>query len=102
MYFKNEIGKEEFEKFYSKAIGEKDVLGGSLAYAKTFFRDMFSLELDVNQVMQDNPGVFPGDSSILLYSQSYGDLVYASGYGNKNRVYGPDDWDYNEEIQCYD
>ncbi len=102
MYFKDEIGKDEFEQFYSKAIGEKDVLNGCLAYAKTFYRDLFSLELDVNDVMQDNPSVYPGDSSLLLYSPSYDELVYASGYGNRNRVDGPDDWDYNEELQCFD
>ena len=102
MYFKDEIGKEDFEQFYSKAIGEKDVLNGSLDYARTFYRDLFSLELDVNDVMQDNPSVYPGDSSLLLYSPSYGELVYASGYGNRNRVDGPDDWDYNEEMQCFD
>ena len=52
--------------------------------------------------MQDNPSVYPGDSSLLLYSPSYDELVYASGYGNRNRVDGPDDWDYNEELQCFD
>lgn len=102
MYLKSEIGKEEFEEFYSKAVGEKDVLGGSLAYAKTFFRDMFSLELDVNSVMQDNPSVYPESASLLLYSPSYNELVYASGYGNRNRVDGPEDYDYNEELQCFD
>jgi hypothetical protein len=102
MYLKSEIGKEEFEEFYSKAIGEKDVLGGSLAYAKTFFRDMFSHELDVNSVMQDNPSVYPESASLLLYSPSYNELVYASGYGNRNRVDGPEDYDYNEELQCFD
>ncbi|MBP3824662.1 MAG: hypothetical protein ILA11_02920 [Butyrivibrio sp.] len=102
MYLKSELGKEEFEEFYSKAVGEKDVLGGSLAYAKTFFRDMFSLELDVNSVMQDNPSVYPEGTSLLLYSPSYNELVYASGYGNRNRVDGPEDYDYNEELQCFD
>ena len=102
MYFKSEVGKEEFEKFYSQAVGEKDVLNGSLDYARTFYRDLFSLELDVSDVMQDNPSVYPGDSSLLLYSPSYDELVYASGYGNRNRVDGPDDWDYNEELQCFD
>ena len=102
MYFKSEIGKEEFEQFYSQAIGEKDVLNGSLDYARTFYRDMFDLELDVNAVKQDNPSVYPGDSSLLLFSQSYNELVYASGYTNRNRVDGPDDWDYNEEMQCFD
>ena len=101
-YFKDEVGKEEFEELYSKAVGEKDVLNGSLNYTKTFFRDLFSLELDVSGVEQDNPALNPGDASLLLYSQSYADLVYASGYGNKNRVEGPDDWDYNEELQCFD
>ncbi|WP_026522644.1 hypothetical protein [Butyrivibrio sp. VCB2001] len=102
MYLKSEIGKEEFEEFYSKAVGEKNVLGGSLAYAKTFYRDMFSLELDVNSVMQDNPSVYPESASLLLYSPSYNELVYASGYGNRNRVDGPEDYDYNEELQCFD
>ncbi|WP_155828911.1 MULTISPECIES: hypothetical protein [unclassified Butyrivibrio] len=102
MYLKSEIGKEEFEEFYSKAVGEKNLLGGSLAYAKTFFRDMFSLELDVNSVMQDNPSVYPEGASLLLYSPSYNELVYASGYGNRNRVDGPEDYDYNEELQCFD
>ena len=102
MYFKDEIGKDEFEQFYSKAIGEKDVLNGSLDYARTFYRDLFSLELDVNDVMQDNPNVYPEDTSLLLYSSGYKDLVYASGYGNRNRVDGPDDWDYNEDLQCFD
>ena len=102
MYLKSEIGKEEFEEFYSKAVGEKDVLGGSLAYAKTFFFFIFSLELDVNSVMQDNPSVYPEGASLLLYSPSYNELVYASGYGNRNRVDGPEDYDYNEELQCFD
>ncbi len=102
LFYRKELGESEFEQYRSRAYGEKSVLSGSLDYARTFYRDMFDLELDTGRLKQDNQAVIPGEFAYLLYSRDYDDLVYLTGTGVKSRVDGPDDWDYNSELDCFD
>ncbi len=82
-------------------VNDKVLLKGGLDYAKTFYRDMFGLEVNTDILLQDgNTDTLPSKPT-LLYSKDYSELV--SVYSDV--VYpggdGPDDYDYNKELQCF-
>ena len=100
--YKDEVGEEAFSQSLEYACGEKNILWGELDNARTFYRDMFNLELNTSNVLQDSKDFDPGDSFYLLYNKDYNELVNAYGYAGSEVADGPDDWDYNEELDCFD
>ena len=100
-YYKDELG-DSFEDYSSLACGEKSLEKGLLNYARTFYRDVFNMELNTNVVLQDSYDFCPGDRFLYIYNKDYDEIVYAWGYAGEGGVDGPDDWDYNEELDCFD
>ena len=100
--YKDEVGDEAFSQSREYACGEKNILWGELDNARTFYRDMFNLELNTSNVLQDSRDFDPEDLLYLLYNKDYNELVEAYGYAGGEGADGPDDWDYNEELDCFD
>lgn len=81
-------------------------LTGALNFERTFFRDLFDMELGLDQVRFNEWDAQGYDHDLYVYEEDTDEIVlYAGDAGGNSGGFmydGPDDWNYNDELDCFD